>query len=85
MINDEEPPDAVVLNPPSEIWLNFGELERDYDYKTNDCEVTWCVDNVYPSDVRYVLAAAVPASPAASVLASEWWPTPIEPPNKSAG
>ena len=47
-----------VLDAPEEIWLNYGEIERNCTHR--ECcasgEVTWCEDSVFQSDVRYVRA-----------------------------
>ncbi len=47
-----------VIDPPKEIWLVYGEI--DFDVKSRDCdEVTWCEDQQFGSDVKYIRADRV--------------------------
>lgn len=52
-----------VLNPYPAIWLQVGEIERDCDiheiYREGD--ITWCQDQQFNTDVKYVLASAMDA------------------------
>lgn len=49
-MSDDAP---VVKGSPETIWLNYGDIEIDCDHSELD-EVTWCADEIGPSDVRYV-------------------------------
>lgn len=55
----------TVTGAPDEIWLVYGDLEHDDTHANcyRDGEVSWCEDQQFPSDVRYVRAdiAAVAA------------------------
>ena len=57
-------PDITVTGSPAAIWLVYGELEHDDTHA--ECyrsgEVTWCDDQQFPSDVRYVRADSVSAA-----------------------
>lgn len=48
--------DPVVSNPPSEIFLNVGNIEEDCDFDDLD-EISWSVGQIYEADVQYVLAS----------------------------
>lgn len=67
-VADNEFSDPAVQEPrvtgsPSDIWLVYGDLERDETHA--NCyasgEVTWCDDAQFPADVRYVHAATAEA------------------------
>lgn len=49
---------AKVTEAPEEIWLNYGDIDRDCTHAEcySSGEVTWCQDKVFESDVRYVRA-----------------------------
>lgn len=61
VMSNEDPADPSVHEPrvtgcPDEIWLVYGDLDRD-DTHANCCasgEVTWCEDPQFMADVRYV-------------------------------
>ena len=46
---------------PHRIWLNYGDLDRDYTHTElyRDGDVSWCEDQVFDSDVMYVRADLV--------------------------
>lgn len=45
-----------MMKPPKIIWLqiNPGENEMD-DWEGDPDEITWCVDKINESDVRYII------------------------------
>ena len=75
-VTDNEFSDPAVNDPrvtgsPDEIWLVYGDLERD-DTHANcraSGEVTWCEDAQFPADVRYVHATTAEAKILALELA----------------
>lgn len=57
MMYDEETDSlrpSVVSDPPKVIWLNVGEPDQDCTFEELG-EVTWCEDNQFPADIKYVL------------------------------
>lgn len=57
MMYDEETDSlrpSVVSDPPKEIWLNVGEPEQDCAFGDLG-EVTWCENEQFPSDIKYML------------------------------
>ena len=56
--DDVPPASPRVTDAPKELWLNYGDIERDCTHR--ECyeagEVTWCQDPVFGSDVKYVRA-----------------------------
>lgn len=65
---EPDDPDAPkVTGSPAEIWLVYGDIEEDCAHV--DCgEVSWCGEQQFPADVRYVRAdLASRASPSQPV------------------
>lgn len=54
--DDECSPPPRVTDPPADLWLVYGDLDRDATHWEccRDGEVTWCEDKQYDSDVHYV-------------------------------
>lgn len=57
-LTDEDSEEAVVLNAPMTIFLNYGDVDGKQEHADlySSGEVTWCIDSVYKTDVRYVRA-----------------------------
>jgi hypothetical protein len=61
MMYDEETDSlrpSIVSDPPKIIWLNVGEPEHDCSFKELGAdmgEVTWCENEQFPSDIKYIL------------------------------
>jgi hypothetical protein len=83
VFDNEDPADPSAHEPkvtgaPNYIWLVYGELEYDDTHENcyRDGEVTWCQDQQYSSDVRYVRAdlfkaIAAQPKPAPALLTEE--------------
>lgn len=56
--DDADPKPPKIVDAPRSIFLNYGDIERDATHAEccRDGEVTWCDDDVFASDVRYVRA-----------------------------
>lgn len=76
VMDNDDPADPSVHEPhvtgaPDEVWLVYGDLERD-DTHANCCasgEVTWCEDAQFAADVRYVRADVAAERERAAVAA----------------
>lgn len=55
--------DYKITGSPDEIWLNYGDIERDDTHQNcaRDGEVTWCEEAVFYSDIKYVRADLIEA------------------------
>jgi hypothetical protein len=62
--DDQEFMRLKVTGAPDEIWLNYGDIERDCTHTecVRDGEVTWCEDSAFESDVKYVRADRLEAA-----------------------
>jgi hypothetical protein len=73
---DERPP--RVTGSPDAIWLNYGDIDRDCTHA--ECylsgDVSWCQDNVFDSDVKYVRADL--ATPPAALVQPNNYSVPIQ-------
>lgn len=64
--------DYRITGSPAEIWLVYGDIEQDTAHA--ECgDVTWCEDQVYGSDVRYMRADSLAADLAALRRDAERW------------
>lgn len=65
--DDDDPlPPPIVTGAPQSIYLNVGEIEYDCDFDELGAtegtdSVTWCTDQQFPADIRYVRADLVVA------------------------
>ena len=74
LVTDNEYADPAVQEinvtaAPEEIWLVYGDLERDTTHAEcyRDGDVNWCEDSQFSSDVRYVRADIADAAVAAAL------------------
>lgn len=71
MMYDEETDSlrpSTINDPPKVIWLNVGEPDQDCAFRELD-EVTWCEDEQFPSDIKYILYSDHEAALKAAVAA----------------